>query len=68
MELVRNHQILDTLKAKPRLPSKLGCERNTEVMNASKAIGLGNYKDKSTIYKDRVDHRKSKPKWERVHF
>lgn len=37
-------------------------------MNASKAIGLGNYKDKSTIYKDRVDHRKSRPKWERVHF
>ena len=42
--------------------------KDTEVMNTSKVFGLGNWKDRSTIYKDKADQRKSRQRRKFVHF
>lgn len=68
VELVRSCQILDTLKTEPTdFPANWGV-KDTEVMNTSKVFGLGNWKDRSTIYKGKADQRKSRQRQKLVHF
>lgn len=51
--LVRGRQILEG-GTKGR-PSKLGCERKTEVLDTSRGFGTDTWTDGSAAYKDRED-------------